>query len=277
MKPESAPIWKLKLYEIIFEADTPEGKLFDVVLLLAIAGSIISVMLESVQSVREAIGLQIRAIEWVFTILFTIEYILRIIAVKRARTYIFSFYGIVDLFAIIPGFLSFFIPGAQSLLIMRALRLLRIFRVFKMGRFLGEAGLLALALQASFRKILVFLSAVLVLVLIIGSVMYLIEGEKHGFTSIPVSIYWAIVTLTTVGFGDIVPMTIAGKFMASITMILGYSIIAVPTGIVTVEMARTKTIKISRKVCKQCGAAGHDINANFCKHCGDDLKNFIHK
>jgi len=271
MRPDETKLWRSKLYEIIFEADTPEGKFFDVVLLIAIAASIIIVLLESVISIRASIGGTLRIIEWIFTFLFTIEYILRIISVKRAGTYIFSFYGIVDFVAIIPTYISLIFPGAQSLLIFRSLRLLRIFRVFKMGRYISEAKTLALALQASFRKILVFLSFILVLVLILGSLMYLIEGEQNGYTSIPVSIYWAIVTLTTVGYGDIVPLTVAGQFLANFTMILGYAIIAVPTGIVTVEMARTRTIKVSRKVCSGCSATGHDVNANYCKFCGTVL------
>lgn len=268
MRPAEKPYWRSNLYEIIFEADTFEGKLFDIILLIAIAGSIIIVILESVHGIRVKIGEHLRIIEWTFTILFTIEYILRIIAVRKSSIYIFSFYGIVDFVAIIPTYLAFVFAGAQSLMILRALRLLRIFRVFKMGRYISEAKLLALALQASFRKILVFLFVVLVLVLILGSLMYLIEGEERGFSSIPISIYWAIVTLTTVGYGDIVPLTVAGKFLANFTMILGYAIIAVPTGIVTVEMARTRTIKVSRKVCKECSTTGHDINAKFCKICG---------
>lgn len=271
MRPDNTPQWRTKLYDVIFEADTFEGKFFDVILLITIALSIIIVILESVYSIRMSVGNTLRMVEWVITILFTIEYILRIIAVKRAGNYIFSFYGVVDLIAIIPTYLSFIFVGAQSLMILRALRLLRIFRVFKMGRYISEGRLLALALQASFRKILVFLSTVLVLVLILGSLMYLIEGEERGFTNIPVSIYWAIVTLTTVGYGDIVPLTVAGKFLANFTMILGYAIIAVPTGIVTVEMARTRTIKISRKVCKECSTTGHDINAKYCKFCGEKL------
>lgn len=271
MRPDPKPAWRSKMYDIIFEADTFEGKLFDVILLIAIAGSIFIVLLESVNSIRIRIGESLRLIEWIFTILFTIEYILRIIVVKRSRDYIFSFYGIVDFIAIIPTYLAFIFVGAQSLMIFRALRLLRIFRVFKMGRYISEAKMLVMALQASFRKILVFFATVLVLVMILGSIMYLIEGEDSGFTSIPMSIYWAIVTLTTVGFGDIVPITVAGKMIANFTMLLGYAIIAIPTGIVTVEMARTRTIKVSRKSCDTCGTAGHDINARYCKHCGEAL------
>lgn len=271
MRPDPKPAWRSKVYEIIFEADTFEGKLFDVILLIAIAGSIIIVLLESVHGIRVRIGETLRMIEWTFTILFTLEYILRTIVVKRSRDYIFSFYGIVDFIAIIPTYLAFVFVGAQSLMIFRALRLLRIFRVFKMGRYISEAKALAYALQASFRKILVFFATVLVMVLILGSIMYLIEGEERGFSSIPLSIYWAIVTLTTVGYGDIIPITVAGKMIANFTMLLGYAIIAVPTGIVTVEMARTRTIKVSRKVCDSCSAAGHDINARYCKHCGEAL------
>ena len=271
MRPDDKPYWRSKLYDIIFEANTFEGKLFDIILLIAIAGSIMIVMLESVHGIRVRTGNLLRIIEWVFTVLFTIEYILRIIAVKKSSAYVFSFYGIVDFIAIVPTYLAFAFAGAQSLMIFRALRLLRIFRVFKMGRYISEAKMLALALQASFRKILVFLFTVLVLVLILGSLMYLIEGEERDFSSIPVSIYWAIVTLTTVGYGDIVPATPLGQFLANITMILGYAIIAVPTGIVTVEMARTRTIKVSRKVCQGCSSTGHDINAKYCKFCGEEL------
>ncbi|MBE0662016.1 MAG: ion transporter [Bacteroidales bacterium] len=271
MRPDPTPAWRSKMYDVIFEADTFEGKLFDVILLIAIAGSIIIVLLESVKGVRIRIGETLRVIEWTFTFLFSLEYILRIIVVRRPREYIFSFYGIVDFVAIIPTYLAFIFVGAQSLLIFRALRLLRIFRVFKMGRYVSEAKALAMALQASIRKILVFFATVLVLVLILGSIMYLVEGEDHGFSSIPMGIYWAIVTLTTVGFGDIVPLTVAGKLIANFTMLLGYAIIAIPTGIVTVEMARTRTIKVSRKVCDNCATAGHDINAKYCKHCGEEL------
>lgn len=271
MEPNKSKKWRSKLYEIIFEADTYEGKLFDVILLIAIAASIIVVLLESVLSIRVSAGKSLRILEWIFTFMFTVEYTLRVISVDRPKNYIFSFYGIVDFIAILPSYVSLIFPGAQSLLIFRSLRLLRIFRVFKMGRYISEVKTLALALQASFRKILVFLATVLVLVLILGSLMYLIEGEESGYTNIPVSIYWAIVTLTTVGYGDIVPLTVAGKFLANFTMILGYAIIAVPTGIVTVEMARTRTIKVSRKVCSGCSAAGHDVNANFCKFCGTSL------
>jgi voltage-gated potassium channel len=271
LRPDDKPAWRSKTYEIIFEADTFKGKLFDVILLIAIAGSIVVVLIESVHGIRLSIGKTLRIIEWTFTILFTIEYILRIITVRKASKYIFSFYGLVDFIAIIPTYLSFVFVGAQSLLIFRALRLLRIFRVFKMGRYISEAKMLAQALRASARKILVFLATVIVLVLILGSVMYLIEGEEYGFNSIPISIYWAIVTLTTVGYGDMVPMTITGKFLANFTMILGYAIIAVPTGIVTMEMARTRNIEISGKACKNCNTTGHDINAKYCKYCAEEL------
>jgi len=271
MRPDDNKLWRSKLYDIIVEADTPNGKLFDVVLLIAIAASTITVLLESVISIRESISGMLSVLEWVFTGLFTAEYILRIIAVKRAKSYIFSFYGGVDFVAVIPTYIGLLFPGAQYLLILRSLRLLRIFRVFNMGRYISEARTLALALQVSFRKILVFLLFILILVLILGSLIYLIEGEENGYTNIPVSIYWAIVTITTAGYGDIVPLTVLGKFLANIIMILGYAIIAVQTGIVTVEMARTRSFKASRKVCSECTVTGHDVNANYRKFCGTNL------
>ncbi|UCC72141.1 MAG: ion transporter [Gemmatimonadota bacterium] len=267
MTPKMAP-WREKLHEIIFEAETPGGKAFDVALLLAIILSVVAVLLESVAGVRARHGAELRAIEWFFTILFTVEYVLRLICVGKSMRYALSFFGIVDFLAIVPTYLSVLLPGAQSLIVIRALRLLRVFRVMKLVHFVGEARLLRAALRASTRKIIIFLGTVLTLVLIIGALMYLIEGEEHGFTNIPESIYWTIVTMTTVGYGDIAPGTVLGRILASAVMIIGYAIIAVPTGIVTVELASTRKRPISTRVCQACAAEGHDGDAGFCKYCG---------
>jgi len=263
--------WRLRLHEIIFEADTPGGKAFDLALLLAILLSVTAVVLESVAGIRALYGPQLRAIEWFFTALFTIEYILRLLCVGRPVRYAFSFFGVVDFLAIVPTYLSVLIAGAQSLIVIRALRLLRVFRVMKLVHFVGEARMLGAALRASVRKIVVFLGTVLTLILIIGALMYLIEGEEHGFTNIPESIYWAIVTMTTVGYGDIAPATVLGRMLASIVMITGYGIIAVPTGIFTVEIASARRKSISTQVCPQCAGEGHDRDATFCKFCGARL------
>ncbi len=265
------PAWRQRLHEIIFEADTPAGKAFDVGLLVAIVLSVVAVCLESVADIRLRYGPTLRAIEWGFTILFTVEYVLRLSCVGRPWRYAVSFFGIVDLLAILPTYLSLLVVGSQSLLVIRALRLLRVFRVFKLGQFLGEAHVLRSALRASVRKIIVFLGTVLAMVLILGTMMYLIEGEEHGFGSIPQSIYWAIVTMTTVGYGDMAPETVMGKFLASIVMITGYAIIAVPTGIVTVELGLAHRKQVSTQACPECSAEGHDPDAKCCKYCGAGL------
>lgn len=262
---------KSKLHEIIFEAETPGGKAFDVMLLLLIVASVCTVLLESVRGIRQDWGGTLRLFEWIFTFLFTLEYLLRIICVGRPLRYALSFFGIVDFLAIVPTYLSVMIAGAQSLIVIRALRLLRVFRVLKLAHFVGASRMLQAALRASFRKIIVFIGTVLTLVLIIGALMYLIEGERNGFTSIPRSIYWAIVTMTTVGYGDIAPQTWLGRLLASAVMILGYGIIAVPTGIVTVEVALGKKRTISTQACPECSAEGHDPDAKFCKYCGGSL------
>ncbi len=261
------------LHEIIFEADTPLGKAFDVVLLVLIVLSVVAVMLESVEAIDRAYHLELRVIEWTLTIVFTVEYLLRLWTVRRPLRYATSFFGIVDLLAILPTYLSLFFVGAHSLLVIRALRLLRVFRIFKLARYLDESRQLMVALRASARKILVFLFAVLTLVVIIGSAMYLIEGAhpESGYTSIPRSVYWTIVTLTTVGYGDITPQTVPGQILASIVMIMGYGIIAVPTGIVSVEMARSSPRGISTQACPSCGKDGHDPDALHCKFCGAPL------
>ncbi|MDH3518924.1 MAG: ion transporter [Myxococcales bacterium] len=274
--PTSRGAWREQLRIIIFEADTRAGKVFDVALLVAIVLSVVAVMLDSVTSIRSAHGAALRSAEWVFTLLFTVEYALRLLSVPRAGSYARSFFGIVDLLAIIPTYLSVVFPGAQSLLVIRALRLLRIFRVFKLGRFLGEANLLNLALRSSRHKVVVFLGTVLVLVTILGAAMYLIEGEQGGFTSIPVSVYWAIVTMTTVGYGDIAPQTILGQALASLVMILGYSIIAVPTGILTAELVDAAyhgrgERPLTTRTCPHCMSEGHEQRAQYCKDCGAAL------
>lgn len=263
--------WQFRLHEIIFEADTPAGKAFDVALLIMIVVSVITVALESVSSISETYGTYLRALEWVITILFTIEYVLRLMSVGKPLRYARSFFGIVDVLSILPTYLSLFFAGTQALLVIRALRLLRVFRVLKLGHFLSEANLLTEALRASGRKIIVFLGTVLSLVVIVGALMYLIEGPENGFTSIPQSLYWAVVTLTTVGYGDIAPQTVMGKLFASIVMILGYGIIAVPTGIVSVELANTMQVSTRQAACPECGGEGHSKKADFCMFCGGVL------
>jgi len=268
---ERTESFRHRLHEIIFEADTPFGKAFDIGLLVCILLSVSAVLLESVRSVREAWGSELRTIEWVFTILFTAEYVVRLACVRRPVRYARSFFGIVDLLSIVPTYLSLAFAGSQSLLVIRGLRLLRVFRVLRLAHFVGEARMLRVAVQASLRKIVVFLGAVITTVLIIGAAMYLIEGEEHGFTSIPTAIYWAIVTMTTVGYGDIAPQTVPGKVLASVVMVMGYGLIAVPTGIVTVEFASHRSTEISTRSCHACGQEGHDPDARFCKSCGARL------
>jgi voltage-gated potassium channel len=260
--------WRHRLHEVIFEADTPAGKLFDIMLIITIILSVFAVMMDSVKTIHLEYGDILYLIEWAFTIIFTIEYILRILSVGQPIRYVTSFYGIIDLLAILPTYLSVIFPGTQYLLVIRLLRVLRIFRVLKLVKYLREATLLGQALRASQRKITVFLFTVLTLVVIFGSLMYLIEGEDSGFRNIPVSIYWCIVTLTTVGYGDISPQTGLGQTIAAMIMILGYSIIAVPTGIVTVEMSTISKQKVTTQACPQCSKEGHDRDANFCKYCG---------
>ena len=271
----SPPIaaWRENLRVILFEADTPAGKLFDVALLIAIVASVLAVMLDSVASIRADYGPALDVVEWAFTILFTVEYALRLISVPVPWHYARSFFGLVDVLAILPSYLSLFIPGTQHLLVIRGLRLLRIFRVFKLGRFLGEASILRDALTGSRHKITVFLGTLTILVTLLGTAMYLVEGEENGFTSIPISVYWAVVTMTTVGYGDIAPQTIAGKSLAAVVMILGYSIIAVPTGIVTAGIVESAVAarRPTSRCCPQCMAEGHERDARFCKDCGAPL------
>jgi voltage-gated potassium channel len=264
--------WRTRLHEIIFEADTPAGKAFDIALLIAIVLSVLSVSLETVESIDARHHMLLESAEWFFTILFTIEYLLRLICVRRPRRYAFSFFGIVDFLAIVPTYLAF-IPGAHSFLIIRSLRLLRIFRVLKLARFLTEASALRHAIWASRAKVTVFLASVLIVVMIVGAAMHLIEGRhpESGFTSIPQSMYWAIVTMTTVGYGDVSPETPLGEFLAAVLMILGYSFIIVPTGIVSAELAAAAVLPVSTQACPDCSREGHAADAKHCKFCGAKL------
>ena len=262
-----------KLHDIIFEADTPKGKLFDVVLLWAIVLSVVVVMLESVPDIKAEYGPLLRYIEYFFTGLFTIEYILRIAAVKRKSGYIFSFYGIIDLMTILPTFVELFIPGATSLMVIRVLRLLRVIRVLKLVGFIQEASVLKNALWGARNKILLFLGAVLIMVTLLGTMVYLVEHGENGFNSIPRSIYWAIVTVTTVGYGDIVPVTVLGQTIASFIMLIGYAIIAVPTGIIGSELVVASNMKpnTNTQACQNCNSIGHEDRAKHCNQCGELL------
>jgi voltage-gated potassium channel len=263
--------WRAKLYEIIFEAETTAGRLFDLVLLWCIVLSVLVVFFDSIAEFHERYRLYLKLAEWFFTFLFSLEYVLRLICTERPLRYARSFFGIVDLLAILPSYLSLFFPGTESLMVVRALRVLRIFRILKMARYLTEARVLAGAVWETRRKIIVFVITVVTLVIIIGAVMYLIEGEEHGFDSVPRGMYWAIVTLTTVGYGDISPQTPLGQVFASIVMICGYGIIAVPTGIVTVAISQASQQPVSPQICPQCAGQGHDTDAKFCKYCGSSL------
>jgi len=265
--------WRLVLHHVIFEADTPAAKGFDVALIGAILVSIGVVMLDSVAAIHARFGTLLWAAEWGFTVVFTVEYASRIISVRRPNGYIFSFFGLVDLLAILPTYLSLVVTGTQSLLVIRSLRLLRIFRVFKLAPYLVQADELMRALRGSRRKIVVFVVFVLSAAGIVGAVMYLIEGDEGGFTSIPEGMYWAVVTMTTVGYGDITPQTVLGKIAAGGLMILGYGLIAVPTGVFSVELAlQARAPKVSTRACLTCSIEGHDPDAKFCKACGAELE-----
>lgn len=261
--------WRKRLYTIIFGSDTPEGKTFDVILIIAILVSTFLVMLESVPYVTSRTGDALKIAEWVFTIIFTVEYVLRVISVPRKLAYVTSFFGIVDLIAILPSYGGLFVGGIQYLIVIRVFRILRVFRVLKLSRYIGGARMLMEAMRQSKEKIIVFLLAVLAQVIFIGSIMYLIEGEANGFTSIPRSIYWAIVTLTTVGYGDITPKTPLGQILSAGVMILGFAIIAVPTGIVISEAQRVRDKEY--RTCDRCELRLHDLDARYCKRCGAEL------
>lgn len=261
-----------RIARVIFETGTPAGRAFDMVLLLFITGSVIAVVLESVATVDARWGEELRLLEWGFTVAFTIEYALRVYSAPDRRRYVFSYFGLVDLLAVVPTYLSLVVPGAQYALVIRSLRLLRVFRVLKLVHFVDDADLLVRALRNSREKILVFLFAVVTIVIIAGAAMYLVEGPANGFENIPVSVYWAIVTLTTVGYGDLIPTTALGRFLASVLMVTGYAIIAVPTGIVTSEIGLvSRSRPRAGVVCERCGAGGHTEEANYCHACGERL------
>ncbi len=271
LRPVSAG-WRLRLHTIVFEADTPAGRAFDLALIGLILLSVIVVSVETIPGLTPRVYSALRTTEWVLTAIFTVEYVLRLIAVQRPVAYAASFFGIVDVLAILPTWVSLFVPGARVLLVVRVLRLLRIFRVLKLTRYLSEAALIGTALRASMRKIVVFLLTVATVVVVVGSVMYVVEGPDTGFTSIPTSMYWAVVTLTTVGYGDISPRTPLGQALASLVMILGYGIIAVPTGIVTAELTQqARQTHVSTQSCRHCGADSYTVGAKFCAECGAAL------
>jgi len=269
--------WRLRAYTVIFEADTRAGRLFDLLLVVAILASVAVVILDSVQSLKARYGTLFDVLEWGFTLLFTVEYVMRLASVRHPLRYATSFFGIVDLLAVLPTYLAFFVPELHALIDVRMLRLLRIFRILKLGAYVSEFNFLGHALMASRRKIVVFIGFVLITVTIMGTVMYLVEGPENGFTSIPVAIYWGITTMTTVGFGDIAPKTNFGRFIASCMMLMGWGILAVPTGIVTAEMAARRMARpVTTRTCPDCLTEGHDADAQFCKHCGKALSAYQH-
>ncbi|PWK53466.1 ion transporter [Pleionea mediterranea] len=271
---EALSPWREHINDVIFGFHTPMGRAFDVILIVSIIISVLAIMLDSVEAIRLEYGDWLFGVEWFFTILFTLEYFLRLICVRKPWLYAKSFFGLVDLLSIIPTYLTLILPGAKYMLVIRILRVLRLFRVLKLAEYLGEANVLMRALSNSRHKIMVFLYTVTTLVVVFGSLLYVVEGEGSGFTSIPKSVYWAIVTLTTVGYGDIAPVSPLGQFIAATIMVLGYGIIAVPTGIYSAELVRAYTggDKAIGEPCMTCGETGHDKDALFCKHCGGSLE-----
>lgn len=266
------PIRK-KIFVIIFGADTPAGRAFDIGLIISVILSVLVVTLESVNSLKSQYDAIFYFLEWFFTILFSFELILRLVSVEKKSHYIFSFYGIVDIISVLPAYLTFFFPGLQSFAVIRALRILRIFRILKLKRYIMAGDTLTEALNQSKPKIIVFLGTVTTIVFVMGAVMYLVEGSENGFTSIPKGVYWAIVTMTTVGFGDVVPHTPLGQFISSLLMIMGYGVIAVPTGLVTADIVAHKmTNKDYTIACPECQKVGHEEQAKFCNHCGHEFK-----
>ena len=269
-RPEGG--WRRRAHDIVFRNDSPSGRAFDVALMVVILASVLVVMLDSVPWIAARYRREFRALEWIFTGLFTIEYVLRLSCVRRPLAYARSFFGVVDLLAVLPTYVSTFAPELGALIDVRVLRLLRVFRVLKLGQYLAEFQFLAQAFADSRRKILVFLTAVFVAVVVGGTVMYVVEGPENGFSSIPIAVYWAVTTMTTVGFGDITPKTDFGRLVASFMMLLGWGVLAVPTGIVTAEMTARRTSRlVLRRVCPRCGAAGHDADAGYCRLCGAPL------
>jgi len=270
IKEESASGWRGSLHTIVFESETTAGRIFDISVICLILLSVAAVMLESIREVRDVYGYELNVAEWFFTVLFTFEYILRLMSVRRPLRYALSFYGLVDLIAVVPTYLGLLLPGTQFFLTVRILRLLRIFRILKLAEYTSASRIITSALAASRKKILVFLVGVITIVTVVGSLMYVVEGEENGFINIPTGIYWAVVTLTTVGYGDLSPQTALGKAFASLVMILGYGIIAVPTGIVTAEFTRAAR-PVSTHVCPECHAEPHELDAIHCKYCGSRL------
>lgn len=260
------------LYTVIFGTETPAGRRFDIALIITILLSIAVLFLDSMGSVRERFGTLLYGLEWGFTLLFTLEFGLRVYCAQNRGAYIKSFYGIIDLLAVLPTYLAIFMPGASYLMMVRLLRVLRIFRILKLIRYVNEANVLLRSLNQSRRKILIFFSTLFILVTLFGSLLYVVEGPDNGFTSIPTSIYWAIVTITTVGFGDITPQTSLGRGIAAVTMLMGYAIIAVPTGIITAELGREIRREYDLRHCPQCDKGGHDRDAQYCKHCGGEME-----
>ena len=271
VKSQPRAAWRNTLYRVIFEADTPNGKLFDILLVISIIISVIAVMLDSVAAIHADWETELFYIEWLFTIGFTVEYVARMLSVSKPARYIFSFMGMIDLLSTLPNYLALLLSGTNYAMALRLLRLLRIFRVLKLGYYLEESAVMAQALAASRRKLMVFLLAILLLVMILGTIMFVVEGPENGYTSIPESIYWAIVTLTTVGYGDIAPKTPLGQMIASVVMIMGYAIIAVPTGIVTAELTRTQSNHNPTIACPRCLLEGHEQSASYCRRCGEHL------
>lgn len=263
--------WRRRLHDIIFEADTRAGRAFDLTLLVSILASVAVLLIESVPAVQLKHFRTFYMLEWAFTVLFTIEFALRLFAVRKPWRYVRSFYGMVDLLAILPTYLSLFVPGAQGLAVVRILRMLRVFRILKLSAYLEESSELWQAMVASRRKITIFLFTVSTIVVVVGALMFIVEGPASGFTDIPTSVYWAVVTLTTVGFGDIAPVTPLGRFLAVLVMMLGYGIIAVPTGIVTSELTRSSRDAVTNTACSDCGAEGHRPDALFCRRCSAKL------
>lgn len=273
--PDSTPNLKTRLYTVIFESDTRAGKIFDLGLMVAIVVSLLAVVLDSVESIHQSYHGMLQVVEWIFTALFTLEYAARIYCVGNRWRYVFSFFGMVDLLAILPTYLALFFPELHVLIDVRVLRLLRIFRVLKLTQYIAEYSFLAQALRSSRRKILVFLSAVTMVVLIMGTVMYVVEGPEHGFTSIPTSVYWAITTMTTVGFGDITPKTDLGRIVASLMMLMGWGVLAVPTGIVTAEMVRDRhAVPVTSRTCPQCLTEGLGVADRYCHQCAHPLPSY---
>jgi voltage-gated potassium channel len=271
MAPPAAKPLRQRVHEIIFESDTRAGRLFDATLLWLILLSVLAVMLETVGSIRARHGETLRTVEWIFTVLFTIEYLARVVVLRRPVAYVFSFFGVIDLLSFAPTYLSIVVPGAQALIAVRTFRVIRLFRIFKLASHMRHAKVIGTALRLARPKIVVFMLAVLSIVVTMGAVIYLVEGEENGFTSIPVSVYWAIVTVTTVGYGDLAPKTVLGQMIASVAMIIGYAIIAVPTGIVSADLAQAARQASSGQACPTCGVEGHDVDAAFCKRCGGKL------